>query len=261
MKIVTVALVGTLLVACGEPPSPKAAPRDPLPVLPSTPVAASPSASARAQADGDASAVGRADASGASTAATGECSSPDPKRTIASHDGHTTVFVAVDPSKTVATSVEDAPHEDICVSRDGGPPKVLVRGHAAGPNESVERTLASFGPLVFSLDDTLLFFGSAAWVTSGAAHVVELATGKERFLFDGAIEAAIVSGRDKGAYLASHYRLDDAHPISSPKYRGRIVSWSVVSKDGKTLRKLSESEAKRIAGTELGGVTGLDPDE
>ena len=179
----------------------------------------------------------------------GPCTSPDvasPARRATSPDGRVTVFVSVDASRIDATSIEDLPHEDLCIARDGGPPRVLVAGRSAGPNEGVEKTLAAFGGLVFSPDSNLLFFSSAAWVTSSAAHVVDIASGNERFLFDGAVISSIVQGRDRGAYLAWHFRLDQEHPISSPKYRGRMESWSIVSKEGKLLRKASEKEAKEL---------------
>jgi len=172
--------------------------------------------------------------------------SPDPKLRIVSPDGRVTVFVAVDASRSVSTSVEDLPHQDLCIEVSGQPPRVLVAGRTAGPNESVERTLAGFGDLLFSRDGALLFFTSAAWVTSTAAHAVELATGRESFLFDGAVEIEVAQGPDAGRFVASHFRLDDVYPVSSPKYRGRMVMWSLVTRAGKLLRKLTEAEAARL---------------
>jgi hypothetical protein len=175
------------------------------------------------------------------------CANADPQRNATSPDGHVRVFVAIDRSRTDSTTVEDVPHEDLCVSRDGSPPRVLLAGRSAGPTEGVETTLAAFGELVFSPDGTRLYFTSAAWVTSSAAHVVELATGRRTFLFDGAIVGPVTTGRDAGNYVASHFRLDAENPVSSPKYRGRMETWSLVSKDGKTVRKLSEKEAATLA--------------
>ncbi len=255
MKLVALAFAGAMLVGCAESPSPKAAKRDSaLPTLPATKASVVASAAPPAPIASAPSVVD------AAATRSGPCANGDTKRTATSPDGHVTVFVVVDTSKTVATFAEDMPHEDLCVAKDGGAPRILVAGHEAWPNEGVERTLGSFGQLVFSPDGVLLFFSSAAWVTSGAAHVVDLATGKEKFLFDGAVEAAIVSGAYKGSYLANHFRLDQAHPISSPQYRGRMMSWSVVSKDGKTIRKLTDAEAKRIARSDVGGKSDVGPE-
>ncbi len=206
-----------------------------------------PPSSASARSHGDAGAV-------APVLSRVACSrpSPDPKLQVVSPDGRVTVFVAIDPTRSVSTSVEDLPHEDLCIEVSGEAPRVLVAGRDAGPNEGVERTLAGFGNLLFSRDGALVFFTSAAWVTSTAAHVVELATGRETFLFDGAVEVEVSKGTEAGRFVASHFRLDDVYPVSSPKYRGRMVMWSLVTRTGKTLRKLSETEAARL-GADVSG--------
>lgn len=177
--------------------------------------------------------------------------SPDPQLRVVSPDGRVVVFVANDP-QTVPTSVEDLPRQDLCIVVAGAPARVLVSGRTAGPNEGVEHTLAGFGNLLFSRDGAVVFFTSAAWVTSTAAHVVELDTGRETFLFDGSVEVEVTQGPETGRFVASHFRLDDVYPVSSPKYRGRRVTWSLVTRTGKTLRKLSEAEASRL-GADVSG--------
>lgn len=181
------------------------------------------------------------------------CSKPstDPQLRVVSPDGRVVVFVANDP-QTVPTSVEDLPRQDLCIEIAGAAPRVLVAGRTAGPNESVEHTLAGFGNLLFSRDGGVVFFTSDAWVTSTAAHVVEVGTGRESFLFDGSVEVEVTQGPDAGRFVASHFRLDDVYPVSSPKYRGRRVTWSLVTRTGKTLRKLSEAEASRL-GADVSG--------
>jgi hypothetical protein len=59
------------------------------------------------------------------------------------------------------------------------------------------------------------------------------------------IVEVLVSGPYKGNLLASHFRLDDAHPIDSPDYRGRMVTFDVVDRAGKRVAKLPEDEAAR----------------
>jgi hypothetical protein len=169
-----------------------------------------------------------------------------------SPDGRVAVFVAIDP-RTVPTSSEDLPRQDLCFEVAGASPRVLVSGRTSGPGEGVEHTLAGFGNLLFSKDGTLVFFTSAAWATSTAAHVVELGTGRESFLFDGSIEVEVTRGPDTGRFVASHFRLDDVYPVSSPKYRGRRVTWSLVTRTGKTLRKLSREEAASL-GADVSGT-------
>jgi hypothetical protein len=162
---------------------------------------------------------------------------------VTSLDGRVQVFIARDPRRLDSTALGDVAHEDLCVVREGSAPKVLLVGRGEGPGVGPEKTLASFAQLVFSTDGATLFFTTTGWVTSPAAHSVELATGKERFLFDGAVVAPI----SKGQYLASHFRLDDSVPVSSPKYRGRIESWSIVTRDGRVVKKLSEEEAHALS--------------
>jgi hypothetical protein len=91
-----------------------------------------------------------------------------------------------------------------------------------------------------------VFFTSIAWATSSAAHAVDVPSGKHAFLFDGAVVAEVSAGPDTGRFVASHFRLDDAHPVTSPDYRGRMETWSLVERDGKTVRKLGAAEAARL---------------
>ena len=158
-----------------------------------------------------------------------------------SPDGHVKVFISRDESRRDDTSLGEVAHEDLCVSRDGGAPTVLLAGRAASATVGPERSLASFAALLFSPDGATLFFTTTGWVTSPAAHSVELASGRETFLFDGAVVAPV--GKN---FLASHYRLDEQHRVDSPKYRGRMETWSLVTLAGRVVRKVTEAEATRL---------------
>lgn len=158
-----------------------------------------------------------------------------------SPDGHVKVFISRDESRQDDTSLGAVAHEDLCVSRDGGAATILLAGRALSDAVGPERSLASFASLLFSPDGATLFFTTTGWVTSPAAHSVGLATGKEAFLFDGAVVAAVGEN-----FLASHYRLDAQYPVDSPKYRGRMESWSLVTRAGRLLRKVTEAEATRL---------------
>ena len=153
----------------------------------------------------------------------------------------------MDETRKDETAVGEVPHSRICLverdARKGTHARVIVEGHGTAETTPQE-TLASFGELLFSPDSKTLYFTSAAWVTSGAAHAVDIATGTQRFLFDGSVAAVITEGPYKGHLLASHFRLDH-HPIDSPKYRGRIETWTVESVQGTTIAKLPEDEAAR----------------
>jgi hypothetical protein len=165
-----------------------------------------------------------------------------------SPDGKVAVFVHVDPVLQVETSVGATKLQHLCIQRPGEPARVLLAGKSVpgdGADGGVEQTLADFDNLVFSPDGNTLYFTSSAWVTSAAAHAVDVRTGKERFIVDGAIVRPLTSGPFKGNLLATHYRLDSAHPVGSPAYRGRMESWSVISPAGKTVKKLPEDDAAR----------------
>lgn len=158
-----------------------------------------------------------------------------------SPDGHVRVFISRDESRQDDTSLGEVAHEDLCVSRDSAAPTVLLAGRAASDTVGPERSLASFAALLVSPDGATLFFTTTGWVTSPAAHSVELATGKEAFLFDGAVVAPV--GKN---FLASHYRLDAQYGVDSPKYRGRRETWSLVTRAGRVVRTVTEAQATRL---------------
>lgn len=174
------------------------------------------------------------------------CEGPgDPQRRATSPDGRTTVFVVVDATRQDETTLGPEPHEDLCISRGSGPATVLVAGKGTDADPP-ERILASFQDLLFAPDGATLFFTTSAWVTSRAAHSVQIDGGKESYLFDGRVVAPITRGPHAGMYLAAHFRLDPDHPIDSPKYRGRIETWSVVTRAGKTVRRVRDAEAEKL---------------
>jgi len=166
-------------------------------------------------------------------------------RAVRSADGQVIVFVQADPSRTDSTTTGDVPHQDLCIARGSAEPHVIVAGRGAPEDGGAERTLADFDNLLLSRDAAVLYFTTAAWVTSSAAHAVDLRTGKERFLVDGAVTATLDDGPYRGMLLVASMRLDPAHPVGSPKYRGRMEVWSVVGQDGKTVRMLPEDDAER----------------
>lgn len=161
---------------------------------------------------------------------------------VTSPDGRVAIFVARDASRTDDAALGPVAHEDLCISRKGAAPTVLLAGRGGS---APEKTLASFDAFVFSPDSRTLFFTTTGWVTSPAAHSVDLATGQERYLFDGAINAPIQRGPHAGHYLAAHFRLDDAHPVTSPEYQGRVETWVIVTARGRTIRRVTEAEAQK----------------
>jgi hypothetical protein len=156
---------------------------------------------------------------------------------VTSPDGKVTVFVSRDASRTDDSALGEVAHEDLCLTRDGKAPALLLAGRAGTP----ESGLTGFESLLLSGE--LLFFTAGGWVTSPAAHRVDLRTGAEKFLFDGAVLARTADGH----FVATHFRRDTEYPVSSPKYRGRMESWSLVTRDGAVVRALSEATANRLS--------------
>jgi hypothetical protein len=163
----------------------------------------------------------------------------------------TLVYVQQGPG-TDDTALGRVPHQDLCLSVDGQPPRLLVHGRESPPDAGVETTLADFANFQFSLDERSLYFSSTAWVTSPAIHVVDLATGAERYVTDGATVFQLTSGPYRGDIAVVHAMLDPDHEIGAPGYRGRIAVEYVHTLDGKRVRRLPDDEkarAKALSGT------------
>lgn len=152
-----------------------------------------------------------------------------------SHDGLATVWTE--------TETSDATDEGVaawlCFERSGKR-KVLLQ--TAAGDGSVETGLVDFQDFVFSRDDRVVFFTTAAWAVARAAHGVEVATGKEYFITDGSIIEELDRGPYKGSLFASHFRLDEDHKIGEPGYAGRVVITDIIDWHGKRLAKLPDGE-------------------
>jgi hypothetical protein len=233
--------VAVLLVAqalgCNPP---ERAPTDRPTTVPATAVAS-------AQTEPSASPVPKAPEAPSSPAPSADrCHPPaEGAEAIRSSDGHIVVYVQTDPKRHDDTTLEPAEHKDLCVIAGTSPPRLLVEGRPSLPDGGAETTLAAFSALRFSADEKRVFFSSTAWVVSPALHEVDVATGTERFLTDGALDTELVSGPHKGDLVVTHYLLDPDHDISSPKYRGRMLLWYRHDRTGKRLERLPDDEAAR----------------
>ena len=174
------------------------------------------------------------------------CVAPKPKvEQVESADRSVLVYVQQDPTRMDETSTSAVPHEALCLIRNGGAPALLLEGRPMPAKGEVSQTLATFGQLLLSKDSNTLYFTSAAWVTSGAAHMLDLRTGKERFLIDGAVIEAPEVGPFRGRLVVSSFRIDDKHSVESPQYRGRMEVWTVIDKYGHLVKRLPEDEKER----------------
>lgn len=121
-----------------------------------------------------------------------------------SPDGRMVAFVRATPGD----SVEAAPGRSEATSLwivgvDGSAPRMLVRGRESSePKEA----LASFLAPRFSPDGSRIYFLSSAWVTSGAVHAVEVASGREWFVVAGNSLDVVPAGEYAGHLLVEQHR-------------------------------------------------------
>ena len=74
-------------------------------------------------------------------------------------------------------------------------------------SHSPERSLARFSDPAFSPDGRKVYFlSNTAWVTSGAVHVVDVATGRERYLMPGNSLAVVPRGGYRGDLMVGQHR-------------------------------------------------------
>lgn len=170
---------------------------------------------------------------------------PGPPLLVRSADGTTVAFLELDASRRESTATADAPHAYLCVGRQGAPPKVVLESHEPDPSAGPPDMIAGLGNLVLSPDGSTVYFTTEGWVTSLAAQALDVATGQRHFLFDGVVKEVVAAGPFKGHLVAEHYRLDPDYPVSSPKYRGRMETWSLSTPAGKTVRPLPADEGAR----------------
>lgn len=164
---------------------------------------------------------------------------PTGETIVHSHDAQATVW-----TESELATLHTETKAWLCFQRSGQQ-KVLLMSRAARADAGVEDELNDFSQLVFSRDDRVVFFATSAWVVSPAAHGVEVATGKEWFIVDGSIIEELDHGPFKGSLYATHFRLDDEHPVGDIGYLGRNVTQTVVDWHGKKLRRLPDNEKER----------------
>lgn len=140
-----------------------------------------------------------------------------------SPDGRTVAFVRGDPA--------------------GGTSLWTIRADGTGARRWVtstagdtvpERTLARFQSPRFSPDGRRIYFLSDAWATSGAVHVLELATGAERYVIPGNSLEVARAGRYAGYLLVTQHRYFDG---------GGSYDWFwLFTPDGREVRTLGDDD-------------------
>lgn len=99
-------------------------------------------------------------------------------------------------------------------------------------NDDVKQNLTEHNNPRFSLDSKAVYFLSAAWVTSNAVHVVDLATPKQHFVTDGNSLALVPKGKYKGYLIVSKNNYHQGG--------GSYEDFWLVSSKGKAIKSLGE---------------------
>lgn len=118
--------------------------------------------------------------------------------------GEWVVFVRRTSKESVSSGADEHPASELWQIRaDGKEPLMLVATRSSGEMENV---IASFHQLQFSSDGRLVYFVTAAWVTSGAVHVVDTTNRKKRFVVAGNNLRVVPSGEYRDHLLVSQHR-------------------------------------------------------
>jgi Tol biopolymer transport system component len=103
-------------------------------------------------------------------------------------------------------------------------------------NEGVKQNLTELNNPRFSLDGHLVYFLSAAWVTSNSVHVVDLTTHKQHFVTDGNSLELVPAGKYKGYLIVSKHKYYQGG--------GSYEDFWLVSPKGKAIKSLGEEEER-----------------
>ncbi|WP_420125923.1 TolB family protein [Longimicrobium sp.] len=152
---------------------------------------------------------------------------------VLSPDGRTIAFIRGTPGDSVDTVLGREEGTSLwIVGVDGSGARMLVRGRSS---ETPSEALAMLQSPAFSPDGQRIYFLSAGWATSGAVHVVDVATGAEQFLAPGNSLEVIPSGDYAGFLLVSQHRNFLA---------GGSYDWYwLVSPEGREIDPVGEDEA------------------
>ena len=149
-----------------------------------------------------------------------------------SPDGSTVVFVRRTPGRTVQTAYPDTEATELWTVRiDGSNARLRVRGKAS---KTIEETVAGIQIPEFSADGRGIYFLSAGWVTSSAVHVLNLNTGRVRFVCPGNSLEVVRKGQYRGHLIVTQHR----YFIGGGSY-----DWSwLVTPDGRQVGPIGQGE-------------------
>jgi hypothetical protein len=145
---------------------------------------------------------------------------------VLSPDGHQVAYLRTSAAEA------DGPDE-IWLWRGGAePPQRLLVARAS---ESIETSLSYFNNLLFSSDGRALYFLSRAWAVSDALHVIDLSSGRERYVIDANDVRLAPQAHGKELLIVQRHKYPRAGGGATDDY------W-LVTPEGKELRRIGGDE-------------------
>ncbi len=125
-----------------------------------------------------------------------------------SPDGRWIAFIRGTPGELVETAMQAAEATELWIApiAEGAPHRLLHGRTGRSGDDFAKTTLARLAAPTFSPDGKTIYVESAGWVTSGALHAVNVATGAERFVCASNGFEVIPGGRYRGHLLVSQHR-------------------------------------------------------
>lgn len=155
------------------------------------------------------------------------------------HAGGGFAFLIKDTGKPLkmGSGNGDDTNNELWLKKDAtGEERLLV---ACKDDEKMENEICDIENPRFSPDKTKVYFESSAWATSGAVHIVDLKTGKEKFVCDANGYQVVDSGKYSGDIIVNK------HKYYKGPDGGSYDHYFVVDENGKELLDLGEEVDQR----------------
>jgi hypothetical protein len=147
------------------------------------------------------------------------------------------VFVRRTPSLRIDTGIGETDENELWVAEATGttPPRRVLVGHAGGFGIDDSLVLAGFAKPLFSLDRQRIAFTAQTWATDNSARLLEVGTGKVKFLCTGSVVDVVKSGSYAG-HIIVHRQIPRVMP-------GRVWRFWLLDPSGNEVGEIGESES------------------
>ena len=151
-------------------------------------------------------------------------------------DHRNLVFVRSTPGRKTDTGLGDIELTELWMAQTDGRQRLrrVLSGHAGTLDPGPNMVMAGLAEPQFSPDCQRVYFSATTWATSVAFHVLDVKTGKTKFLYAGLGIEIVRTGRYKGSLIATK------HPIIED--RGRTIVYWLLDADGRELKRVGETE-------------------